>query len=289
MPKSRLIAIKPTQRINSVIYQSIDNTALSMTLAEGLVRRLKRETLEAQQLFDVKLKSIFKQRIAKSSKALTAIKLAAANSGLIVYEIKTDVGGCIVVIGVKDECFKVTLYYADRKGMRSVTDDVGTSVHAIARYIYRRRCTDYHEVFREFVYGLQTAGHLAQQPHPNGEFTVVTTHGIGIFKSSEIGKAVCVTWVDEDKMRPEQDTSEPYLDVMARSAKARGMSIMACYGFTDHEIAKAYRRFVKLDPALTLEDFADSKHYCSVLINELTGNVINPLTTETNYVIQAEE
>ena len=280
MTASLLKSVKPTRHINSVLYQPIDHTAISMSLADGIVRRLRRELIEGYELFAHQLRTTGLNSRSKTSKRLNTIKTAAANAGLITYSLETQVGACVVVVRWESERFKIITYHADRKGLRIMDDYASMTLHAIARYIYRSRCVNLHEVFKDFIYTLQTAAHKAVGLAVGTEYPVLMDRGISIWKVHPDSETVCVTWVDADKARPEQTVTEPYLDILERSAKIRGITLMACYGFSEHEINKAYLRYGVNGGTGTVTEFANSKTECAELINKLIGAQAVPFTTD---------
>ena len=152
MTASLLKSVKPTRHINSVLYQPIDHTAISMSLAEGLVKRLRREMIDGTAGFFRDMRKTDVAGKGKSSKKLSAVKTAAANNGLITYELDTAAGACVIVVRWEEERFKVLTYHADRKGFRCLEDYASMTIHAIARYIYRSRCVNFHELFKDFIF-----------------------------------------------------------------------------------------------------------------------------------------
>ena len=280
MANSLLKSVKPTRRIDSVLYQSIDHTAISMSLAEGLVKRLRREMIDGTAGFFRDMRKTDVSSKGKSSKRLSAVKTAAANNGLVTYELDTEAGSCVVVVRWSEERFKILTYHADRKGFRCLEDYASLTLHAVARYIYRSRCVNFHELFKDFIYTLQTAAHKAIGKAVGDEYPVVMDKGIGIYKVQPDNETICVTWIDADKVRPEQSTTEPYLDILERSAKIRGITLMACYGFSEHEINKAYLRYGVNGGTGTVTEFANSKTECAELINKLIGAPAIPFTAD---------
>lgn len=245
----------------SALLAKVDATALSMSLAEGLVKRLVRELEENDHEKRIG-KAVAKHhamRITRFERSISAASTLLCDCGTITYYIRDhkqkDRKALFAVVGYSKGRFIFHMLRMTKHGLSVGSYAMTVSKHAVARMMFRGRLAEWREIFSEFLSMGPKVEVLATGTEP--EFTV-TSHsgGMGVFKREANGRPICVTWVDAVKLREVQQlANNDFALTLQQRLDDEGGSMLDVLGVDENVAKNIYRVYTKRGGILPFEEF----------------------------------
>ena len=248
------VPVRATKHVESVIYAKVNCTALSMSLAEGLVTRFLRETRHNQTLVRSTIQSFCRRTQGSPSAAQKVLGEMLANTGLLVNSFSLNKTHRILAVVTDGYSFQIRNFNIDDGHVRVGDSSYHISQHAVARYILRMRTVNWWQIFDELHMACRRAQTRSETLSPGDEFIIGTDNGSSFFKIDTNGEPVCVTWVDADKIRPDQADDTSVFDDMVMIAQKAGTPLMDYYHIP---VKRSKECWSTTGSSLTFEEFRD--------------------------------
>ena len=240
-----------------------ENKSMTMSLAEGIVKRDKRlrnEFPENMSSIYVKVNVSDIRKRPKKVKYLETL-LDSSNCYWCIdpSEKSKALDGYLVWALMPDGDFKLHILKLSKRGLAVEPYNILLKHHALARIVYRCRLFKLRDAFEEvmsnsigmLITGLQLKG-LGE------EATFPTAHGVGFMKRDITDNACIVTWVDDAKLSREQILyNNGELALFESSAKIEGVTVREFLEKLDGFVVSARRRY----PKETKELITDAEVY----------------------------
>lgn len=264
----------------SLCHVGFDPSSMNMTLAEGLVNRLQREVVEGNakipKVIQWHNKEVVFAGITKMKKAFESFAASIAVSGNIGFISKRSSDKPkdweVYIFTWEDDCvhhaFSFHLYDVRKNGVVKKAVLTRLSRHALARMISRMRVKDIGYCLLEFMSMHNTATVKSSACATGDQFTVKSNNGVGYFKKEDDGRSICVTWVDDDKLREDQlNVNDDYINLLGQQAEDEGIPFLWFIGYTEAQTNLLYGKWCKTNQGSIL-DFLFDTESCKKLHRE---------------------
>ena len=239
----------------------VDPAAISMSLAEGLVSRFRREYRGKRTGVVTVYRKIMAKRINRRGTLLRNIEDELRKAGFLYFQL----GDRFTILTCETEPvpgFYTSIISIKNNQMTCGSRMICITPHAVARFIYRQRETDWLKVLEEF--GLPVHHASLKLEMENGEETNIRTeHGWMVCEDTkesieDVPCAVIKTWVNKEILRPEQvtDVFKPG-DLFKRSVKDVE-SVIDKFNLSPRALKKLHKFYLKRGGGLTYEEFVAS-------------------------------
>lgn len=252
---ARVVVVPPylPEFPNSIFHAKLDPSSMNMKLAEGLVNRLHREVVEANSKMDKvlywHLSNIVSAGVTKMNKAFDSFIRSISVSGNVGFICKGNSTKPkdweIFILAWEDDCvqhaFSFHLYAIKPRGLVKTAVLSRLSRHALARMISRMKATDISQCLLEFMSMHNSTNVKSRDCEAGDQFTVKSRAGVGFYKKEDDGRAICVTWVDDNKLSADQkNVDDDYINLLAKQAEADGLPFLWSVGYTDAQTKVMY-------------------------------------------------
>ena len=239
----------------------VDSAAISMSLAEGLVSRFRREYRGRRDGIVTIYRKIMAKRINRRGTLLRNIEDELRKAGFLYFQ----AGDRFTVLTCETE--PVVGFYTSIIAIKNNQLSCGSRMicitpHAVARFIYRQRETDWLKVLEEFGLPVHQAS-LKLEMEDGEETNIRTEHGWMVCEDTtetieDVPCAIIKTWVNKEILRPEQvtDVFKPG-DLFKRSVKDIE-SIIDRFNLSPRALKKLHKYYLTRGGVLTYESFIAS-------------------------------
>lgn len=252
--------LRATKKVDSVVYAKVDRTALSMSLAEGLVSRFLRETKENQCHWPGIMQEIRSRRYNKIKLTQKALEEQLPNAGILTSLITSKTFRCVAIVETDGYCFQIRTFSVTKRGIRVSKPYYRISQHAVARYILRARTTNWWEIFDELGAACHRVSIRNVTFKVGDEYTAGTDHGLAVFKIDTDLEPVCVTWIDSVKVRPEQADNTTIAEDISATARKAGETIMDHYHIPVKDSQLCWQFYTANGGKLSFAEFRDDSN-----------------------------
>lgn len=175
-----------------------------------------------------------------------------ANTGLLTQSFTLNKTHRILTVVTDGHSFQIRTFTIDDGHVRVGDSNYRISQHAVSRYILRMRTANFWRIFEELHMACRRAQTRSEEPSPGDEFIIGTDNGSSFFKIDTDGQPICVTWVDADKIRPDQVDQSSVLDDMVLIASKAGVPLMDYYHIS---VKRSKECWTSLNSTLTFAEF----------------------------------
>lgn len=263
----------------------VDSTAISMSLAEGLVNRFRREyQLKRADAIDVArtIKMMRFKRRGTRDKNLVALLnrkgflyYTRPNTYYLLVNEETPFEGLyVMVIHTKDDC-----------DLSEYTTCI--TRHAVARFIYRQKEVDWVKIFKEFSMAIGPAGWKLDM-EGGRDTSIRTEHGWMVCVVNTVGTEeyiIVKSWINKELLRSNQ--VQEYLavgDVFARVVKDKERDVIKHHKLKEQTVKQLHHAYVSRVGDVDYADFKASNDMVVEIIrliyNECSNQIYNPETSE---------